>query len=180
MPERFIALLRGINVVGRNKIPMAELRAHCSAGGWPDATTYIASGNIILSGTGPARKLEEDLEKLIQRRFGLQIPAIVRRAADWPAIIEANPFPKISSKAPSAVLIAFSKRPPHADAVDRLRERAAGGEKLEQAGNVIWVYYANGVGGSKLSPSLFDRFVGSPVTARNWNTVLKLGELSSS
>lgn len=180
MPERFIALLRGINVTGRNKIPMAELRDHCTASGLKSVATYIQSGNVVFSSSATPMKLEDDLEKLVKKRFGIEIPIIVRRGADWPTYIETNPFPRESVTLAKAVMLALSKRPPLDGALDKLRERAVSGEKLERVGDAIWVYYANGVGGSKLSPALFDRLVGSPVTARNWNTVLKLRDLSSS
>jgi uncharacterized protein (DUF1697 family) len=76
-------------------------------------------------------------------------------------------------------LLTLAKAPPTAHAAERLRERAVSGERIEGVGNAIWVYYPKGAGTSKLSPALFDRLVGSPVTARNWRTVLKISELSS-
>ena len=178
--QRFIALLRGINVTGRNMIPMAELRDHCTACGLKGVETYIQSGNVLFTSSATAKKLEEDLEKLVRKKFRLEIPVIVRRAADWPAYVEGNPFARESETEAKAVMLALSKRPPLDAALEKLRERAVSGEKLERVGDAIWVYYAKGVGGSKLSPSLFDRLVGSPVTARNWNTVLKLRELGAS
>lgn len=177
---RYIALLRGINVTGRNKIPMAELRDCCADSGLTNVETYIQSGNVFLSSSAGAKKLESELEELVAHRFGLQIPVIVRRASGWPAYIQGNPFPDASVAEGNLVMMALSKHPPLDDAVDKLRDRAVSGEKLERVGDAIWVHYARGVGKSKLSPALFDRFVGSPVTARNWRTVLKLGELSSS
>jgi uncharacterized protein (DUF1697 family) len=178
--EKFIALLRGINVTGRNKIPMAELRAHCTASGWRDVATYIQSGNVVFASSATARKLEDHLEKLISQRFGLQIPVIVRRAAEWPAYIEGNPFARAAETEANRVMLALSKHPPLEDALNKLRERAANDEKIERVGDAIWVHYSAEMARSKLTPALFDRVVGSPVTARNWRTVLKLGELSSS
>ena len=59
---RYVALLRGINVTGRNKIPMAELRDHCAACGLKGVETYIQSGNVVFTSSATAKKLEEDLE----------------------------------------------------------------------------------------------------------------------
>lgn len=68
--------------------------------------------------------------------------------------------------------------PPRDDAVDGLRERAVNGERVRRVGDVLWIHYPGGAGRSKLSPGLLDRFVGSPVTTRNWRTVRKLAELA--
>jgi uncharacterized protein (DUF1697 family) len=75
-------------------------------------------------------------------------------------------------------MLALSKAPPNPGAVEGLRERAAGGECVAQAGDALWIHYGAGVAGSKLTPALLDRLVGSPVTTRNWRTVLKLGEMA--
>ncbi len=174
----FIALLRGINVGGHNKIPMAELRSLCAELGWKDVQTYIQSGNVVFTAGAAPAVLEAELERAIERRFGLVIAVIVRAATDWPAYAKSNPFPEASEKEPKAVMLALSKAPPKADAETALRERAVHGERIVQAGDALWIHFSDGVAGSKLSPALVDRLVGSPVTARNWRTVLKLGELA--
>ena len=176
--ERFIALLRGINVTGRNKIPMADLRTLCSSNGLSDVATYIQSGNIVLSAAGSAEAVELQLENLIEKQFGFRVPAIVRRASQWPAYMKGNPFPEASETKPNLVMLALSKRTPNDDALERIRERAVGGEKLERVGDALWILFDQGVASSKLAPGLFDRFVGSPVTTRNWRTVVKLGEMT--
>jgi uncharacterized protein (DUF1697 family) len=175
----FIALLRGINVSGRNKIPMPELRALCEGLDWGAVQTYIQSGNLLFHADAAPEALEAELERAITGRFGLTIPVIVRAAAAWPDYVANNPFPEASEREPNLVMLALAKAEPKADAVERLRERATSGEHIERAGDAIWVHYPQGAGTSKLSPALFDRLVGSPVTARNWRTVLKISELSS-
>ena len=174
----FIALLRGINVSGRNKIPMQELRSLCGRLGWTDVQTYIQSGNVIFHAGSAASALEEKLERTIQRDLGLSIPVLVRAAADWPVYVRGNPFPDVSMTEPNRVMLALSKRAPRRTAVDELRERAEDGEQIARVGDALWFYYAGGAGKSKLSPALLDRLVGSSVTARNWRTVLKLQELA--
>jgi uncharacterized protein (DUF1697 family) len=175
---RYIALLRGINVTGRNKIAMPELRAACAELGWQDVQTYIQSGNLIFQADAAAEAVEAALGKAIDQRFGLSIPVIVRAASDWPAYVQANPYPKESEREPNLVMLALSKARPKPDAAEKLQERAASGERIAQAGDALWIHYPQGAGRSKLSPALFDRLVGSPVTARNWRTVLKINELA--
>lgn len=155
-------------------IPMADLRSLCTEIGWSDVATYINSGNVVFSSTAKAADLEKAIERSITDRFGHTISVVVRSASHWPAYVAGNPFPKAEAK---AVMLALSKQPPKPDAIKLLRERAVNGEKVEQVGDAIWIHYSTGFAKSKLSPALFDRAVGSPVTARNWNSVLKIGEM---
>jgi uncharacterized protein (DUF1697 family) len=174
----FIALLRGINVSGRNKIPMLELRSLCGEIGWRDVQTYIQSGNLVFKASGPPARLEVELERALEGRFGLSIHTIVRAATDWPAYVKSNPYPGESKTEPNRVMLALSKIPPKQEAVEKLRERLAKGEHIVQVADALWLHYGGGVAKSKLSPALLDRLVGSPVTTRNWRTVLKLNELA--
>jgi uncharacterized protein (DUF1697 family) len=75
-------------------------------------------------------------------------------------------------------MLALSKAAPKSDAVKGLRERAANGERVIRVGDALWIHFRSGVARSKLSPALLDRLAGSPVTTRNWRTVLKLDELA--
>lgn len=173
----FIALLRGVNVGGHNRVPMAELRELCAGLGWRDVRSYIASGNLAFTASGRRADLEAGLERGIQDRFGLSIAVVVRTAADWAACIDGNPFPGASGTEPNRVALVLSKSPPLPGAVEGMRERAADGERVERVRDVLWIHYAGGTGRSKLSPAALERLVGSPVTARNWRTVLRLGEM---
>src|ERR1051326_4265921 len=175
--KTFIALLRGINVGGHNKIPMAELCSLCSDIGWTEVCSYIQSGNLIFTANTTAAALETALERAIERRFGFKAAVIVRAAEDWPSYIQGNPFLEASAKAANTVMLTLSKNPPKSDAAERLRERATNGENVQQVGDAVWIHFSKGVAKSKLSPGMLDRFIGSPVTTRNWRTVLRLGEL---
>ena len=170
----FVALLRGINVGGHNKIPMAELRLLCAEMGMGDVQTYIQSGNLVFSSAKPAAALENALEQSIERRFGHKISVIVRRAGDWAVYVESNPFPEIGKREPNLLALGLAKAALNSQAIKGLRERAANGEQLAQTGEALWVHFPKGVATSKLSPNLMARLVGSPVTLRNWRTVLRL------
>ena len=172
-----VALLRGINVGGANKMAMAELRALAEEIGWTGAETYIQSGNLVFEADGTQAQLERDLEAGIQRRFRLAITAIVRSAVEWPAYLAANPFPEAAETEPNRLMLLLSKRSPDAKGAAGLQERALDGEQVAIAGGALWIHYAEGAGRSKLTPVLIDRLVGSPTTARNWRTVLKLQQL---
>src|SRR5687768_16961150 len=101
---KFVALLRGINVTGTNKIPMADLRTHCAGLGWRDVETYIQSGNVVFAADGAAAQLEALLEKEIQKRFGLSIPVIVRSAAQWPKLAASNPYREAAETEPNRLM----------------------------------------------------------------------------
>ena len=172
-----VALLRGINVGGANRIKMAELRALAEEVGWKDAETYIQSGNLVFEADGTQAQLERDLETGIQRRFGLAIPAIVRSAVEWPGYLAANPFREAAETEPNRLMLLLSKQLPDPAGAAGLQERARDGEQVAIAGGALWIHYAGGAGRSKLTPALIDRLVGSPATARNWRTVVKLRQL---
>lgn len=175
---RLIALLRAVNVGGR-KLPMAELRALCTGElGWEEVETYIQSGNLVFRAKGKAEVLEAQLEQAIKARFGLDVPAIVRTAAQWAACADSNPFPDVARDEPNRLQLLVSKHSPKPDAASTLMERATAGERVEAAGGALWLHYPEGVGTSKLTPALIDKACGSPTTGRNWRTVVKLREMA--
>jgi uncharacterized protein (DUF1697 family) len=170
--------LRGVNVGGRTRVPMAALRALCADLGWREVETWIQSGNLVFAAGGRAPDLEARLEGALAEHLGVTTTVLVRTAAEWKRVIAANPFEEASDKAPNRVLLGLSKAPLEPGAAAALRARAADGERVEAAGGALWFHYPAGVGRSKLSPPLIDRLAGSPVTARNWRTVLKLAEMA--
>lgn len=175
----YIALLRGINVGGHNKIPMAGLRELCTKLGFGDVQTYIQSGNVVFTARKNACAVEALLESAILKHFSLAISVLVRNASIWPDYVAGNPFPEIANDSPGLLILCLSKLSPKLDAVAALRERATDGERIERVGDTIWLHCPNGFGQSKLSPTFLDRVVGSPVTARNWRTVVKLFEMTN-
>jgi len=175
--SRWIALLRGVNVGGHNKIPMVELRQLCADIGWQSVATYIQSGNILFTATGTMQTLEKQLAEAIASHFGHRTSVIVRPAAAWPLYIRLNPYPEASDAEPNRVVLALSKRPLPADAAENLNKYAASGESIAQRTDSLWIHYAGGAAHSKINPALLDRLAGSPVTTRNWRTMLKINEM---
>lgn len=174
----FIALLRGINVGGHNKIAMTELRRLCEELGFGSVQSYIQSGNLVFSAPGGAPAIEAELERTIAKQLGLTIDLIVRPAAGWQELAQGCPFPEAEAE-PNRVMLGLSKRPPRPDAVAALRERAQADERIEGAREALWFYFGSGAGRSKLTPAVLDRLVGSPVTLRNLRTVQKLAQMAS-
>lgn len=174
---KWIALLRGINVSGKNIIPMVELRTLCEGLGWQNVQSYIQSGNLVFEADTVASELEHQLEAAIEKRFRFTVPVIVRSDKQWQSYIAANPFQKEIENNAKFVHLLLAKSPPPASVAETLTDFAANGEQVRLVGNGLWIYYAGGVGRSKITPAKLDKAAGSPVTARNWNTVVKLGEM---
>ncbi len=171
---RYIALLRGINVGGHNKLPMADLRASLERAGFSDVATYIQSGNVAL--TGPSCR-SEDLSRVIADDFGLEIAVMVRTGEQLAAAIAANPFPEAEAE-PKRLLVHFCTNPAPPDALDGFDHTKYGRDRVAVADGNLYVAFDVGAGSSKLSSSILDKLAGSPTTARNWNTVLKLQDMA--
>ena len=175
---KMVALLRGINVGGNRKVPMPDLCASATKAGLTDVQHYINSGNLVFE----AGKMKTDqvcalLEKVIKVRFGFEVDVIVRTASQWKKYSAGSPFPGAARVRPHLLMLGLAKAPCGRDATAKLTERALAGEKIKVVGDAIWVDFAESVGKSKLTPVWFEKSVGSPVTLRNWNTVLKLDEM---
>lgn len=156
---------------------MAELRIACAQAGLVEVQTYIASGNIVFESQCDPPTLETAIERIVAARFGVSVPAILRTAAQWRELSDGSPFPQAERDEPNRLMLCLSKRPLAADARPAIEARAIAGERVVQERGALWVYYPEGAGTSRLSPALFDRAAGSPVTARNWRTVVKLQEM---
>lgn len=178
LPSTYLGLLRGINVGGHHKLPMADLRALLTALGWSRVRTYIQSGNAIFEATDSPAVVEARLEQAIKRTFGLAVPVLVRTATAWSTYAAGNPFSSAVKTEPNRVLLALAKQPLPADAADVLQERGTRGERIVQVEDALWIHFPQGIAQSRLTSALLDRVAGSPVTARNWLTVVKLRELS--
>jgi uncharacterized protein (DUF1697 family) len=170
-----IALLRGINVGGRNLISMADLRTLFESLGFREAKTLLQSGNVVFAGgrkSGAA--LEWLFETEIKKARGLAIDFHVRTAAEWQTIIEHNPFPAEAKKDPGHLLVTVFKDAPAAANIKALEAAVRGPEYVQFDGRTGYFVYPAGMGTSKLTPAIIDRALGLRGTGRNWNTAMKL------
>lgn len=171
-----VALVRGINVGGRNLVAMADLRRLGERLGLEDVRSLLQSGNLVFRArTSDTEALERRLELEAAQRLGLKAPAFfVRTADEWAALVKKNPFRAEAERDPARLLAVLVKEAPRPAAVAALRDAIRGNEQVEARGRVAYFYYPDGVGRSKLTPAIVDRHLPGPGTARNWNTVLKL------
>jgi uncharacterized protein (DUF1697 family) len=175
----FIALLRAVNLGSHNKVSMADLRAFVETLGGEDVQTVVQSGNLVFraSTTSPA-KLEAQFHSAAVKQLGLATDFFVRTAREWNAIIAANPFPKQAKEDPSHLVLMTLRDPPGATAVNELRAAIKGREQVKANGREAYFTYPDGIGSSKLTITTIEKKLGTRGTARNWNTVLKLGALA--
>lgn len=177
----FVALLRGINVGGRNIIAMAALREFLAELGLDGAKTLLQSGNVIFeSGGKTAASLEALLEKQTASRLGVAADYLVRSAADWAKVVAANPFPKEAEGDPAHLVVMFLKSAPRPGDLKKVQASIKGREVINGRGRELDIVYPDGIGTSKLTGTLIERNLGIRGTARNWNTVLKLLALAQS
>ncbi|MGE3177005.1 MAG: DUF1697 domain-containing protein [Vicinamibacterales bacterium] len=176
-----VALLRAVNVAGRNQIQMADLRRLAESVGLRSVRTVLQSGNLVFEGGGgDLARLEARLERAAAADLGLSTTFLVRSAAEWQAIVRSNPFPDEASTAPAKVLLVCLKETVASGRVEDLQSAIVGREVVLGAGRHVYIVYPDGVGRSKLTSSVIERRLGSASTARNWNTVLKLREMLGS
>jgi uncharacterized protein (DUF1697 family) len=185
-----VALLRGINVGGRNKVPMADLREVVTSLGHAGVSTYIQSGNVLFSTADTDNaKLAAALESAIEDRFGIWSSVVVLSRDELARVLAANPYPDEPN--PRMVHVVFLNGEPPEEVLVRIAEAesavAAKGSRdtVQAAGQALFVHTPDGFGTSELAQTLFKiirppaktkktKKHGLAATARNWATATKL------
>jgi uncharacterized protein (DUF1697 family) len=167
--NRFVALLRAVNVGGTGKLPMSELVAMCERARFGDIRTYIASGNVVFASKLTEPRVKRLLEAELVAYAGKPVGVLVRTAEEMADVALANPFPKA---APNRTLAIFLDAPPPADALTLAR--GVRDEEMRLGLREIYVHYGAGMGSSKLKIP-----AAQAGTARNMNTVAKLAEIAA-
>lgn len=175
MPKH-IALLRGINVGGKNKIKMAELRERLESVALRNVATYIQSGNIIFDSTAASASLEKKITKLIKSDFGYDVPVLVFPRKRLQKIVKENPFAK---KQIEHVAVTLLSKKPDKQLITAIEDLNFGIDKFQIAGDNIFLHCPNGFARTKLTNNFFEQKLNTTATTRNWKTVNKLLELSS-
>jgi uncharacterized protein (DUF1697 family) len=172
---RYVALLRAVNV-GGVKVAMSDLRALCEGLGLTDVATLLNSGNVVFSSSEGAAALEKLLEAAMEKQLGRGTDFLVRNANEWAALIAANPFPEMAKRDSGHLVAMPLKDAPGKAAMARLEAAIKGRETAKAVGKTLYLTYPDGIGVSKLTIGVIEKALGTRGTARNWNTVLKVGE----
>lgn len=170
----WVVLLRGINVGGRNKVPMAELREMCTDLGLSGVTTYINSGNVLFN-SKPVKGLETKLSAAIAERFGVDIPVVICTTSRLKGALANNPFP---DQDPKKVLVYFCAGKPRQANVLKLDHGRSPGDALEVIGSEVFLTVPEGAQKTKFTLAYLEKTLAVTMTSRNINTVEKLCSLN--
>jgi uncharacterized protein (DUF1697 family) len=172
-----VALLRAINVGGRNALTMKDLVRLCEAAGCRDVATYIQSGNVVFGASAAlARKLPAALARAIQAHARLDVPVILREAGALRDVARANPFLRAGAD-PAELHVGFLADLPTAAQVAALDPRRSPPDEFAVVGREVYFRFPKGVGKTKLTTTYLDAKLGTTITLRNWRTVHALLDL---
>jgi uncharacterized protein (DUF1697 family) len=174
--KTYIALLKGINVGGHKKVPMADLRELLTKSGFENVQTYIQSGNVILqSSKSDISVIEKNIQESIMDHFGFEISVLVKTRSDLNRIFNDSPFSEEKKKASYFMLL---RNTPEDDLVKVASEKVYEGEEYKILKDCIYFFCEKGFGQAKFNANFFERKLKTFVTARNYNTMVKLLSLS--
>lgn len=170
----YIALLRGINVVGNNQLPMKELVSILEKLGYENVQTYIQSGNVVF---GSKKKMGDKdagkIGKAILNKKGFEPKILILSPSQLSDAVKNNPYP---TDIGTALHLFFLESQPPKPNLEKLEQIKIDSERFKLTKEVFYLYAPEGVGRSKLASSV-EKLIGVPATARNWNTVCKIASM---
>ena len=177
---KWIILLRGVNVSGQKKIIMSQLRQQLENAGFQNVVTYIQSGNIILDSQEAAsqKEIEQQIAVLISKEYGFEVDVFAIMPERLKIIIENNPYTDDRVVDNKTLYVTYLDGDPDSKNIEQLRSYNVSPDEYIIGESVIYIRYMNGAGKSKLTNNLLESKLKVKATSRNWNTTLKLLELS--
>lgn len=174
----YIALLRGINVGGHNKLPMQALRDILASLECENVRTYIQSGNAVFRSTANPDTLAADIQSAIEQQCGFAPPVLILTAERLTAIAAANPFPEAEGT-PTHLHVLFFREAPENPDLETLRQIKADTEAFDLGADAFYLHAPEGIARSRLAVRA-EKALGVDATGRNWRTVLKVLDLAAS
>lgn len=174
----YVALLYSIIIDASRRVVMSDLRDIAERLGYSNVRTVVSTGNLIFDCEDiPVSTIERLLETAFAAVHGKHVDIIVKSAADWQHIVAANPFPAEAEAEPDRVSVRIMRDAPRPDLADFLRPYQTQGERVAIVDGHVWVHFTGQASLSKLASQLTPKRMGGIGTARNWNTVKRLGEM---
>lgn len=170
----YIVLFRGVG--GATQLPVKRLREVLSEAGFNNVSTYINSGNAVLSSPLAEGEVVERVAAVVREKMNFEKSVLVRSRADWSELIANNPYPEVVAE-PTKLHAYALERSPDPDAVAALQAKATGTERFVVTGRALYLYTPDGIGRSLFAPKI-EPTLKVPMTARNWRTVLALRDLA--
>lgn len=171
---RYIVLFRGVG--GATQLPVKQLRAVLSGAGFADVQTYINSGNAVLSSMMPEADVARKVAERVKAEMGFKKAVLVASAAEWAELIANNPYRDVVGE-PTKLHAALMERAPDPERIAALREKATDTERFAIHGRAFYLHTPDGMGRSRFAPKI-EPTLKIAMTARNWRSVLKLGEMA--
>lgn len=168
----YIIILRGINVSGKNKLPMQDLRDLLNDLGFENIQTYIQSGNVVLKSEKIKEVVSSIISEGIQNTFGYEVPVLVKTVVEWEKAIANNPYKEV---APKQQYFTFLSAIPKEKTIEITNIKEDAYTIIE---DVIYVNAVGGYGRTKLTNNLFEKKFKITATTRNLKTTMKLLELA--
>jgi uncharacterized protein (DUF1697 family) len=173
----YVALLRGINLAGRNRVSMVDLRRIVAALGHTDVATYLQSGNVVFAGAEPdTAKIVQDLEGRLAAELGLHITVLLRSGAQLARLPAANPFAAAEDDLTKLHVTFLAAEPA---APEEFAAPAGEPARFAIVGREVFLHCPQGYGRSKLSNAYIERKLKVAATTRNWKTTTKLREMTA-
>lgn len=169
--KTYIVLLRGINVSGKNKLPMAELRELLNSLGFQKVRTYIQSGNILLSSEGSKSVICKKIKEGISAKFGYDVPVLIRTPKEWRAAIDNYPFSVDNEK-----IVAFSFLSKVVDQSE-IEVKGINEDQYKIDNDVVYLYCPSTFAKTKLTNNTIEKKLNVIATTRNYKTTIKLLEM---
>lgn len=171
--NKYIVLLRGINVGGHNKLPMADLRTLLTSNGYTNVSTYIQSGNILLTSTKEHYCISKHIKELINKAFGYNIPVLTLSVSELKSCFENNPF--LNNVEDIKFLhVTFLDNVPETTTLDALNINVYNNDEFKIKGRFVYLHTPDGFSKTKFSNTQFEKQLSTTATTRNWRTVSKL------
>jgi len=175
----FIGFLRGVNVGGKGKVPMAELKSLLETLGFENVKTVLQSGNVVFTAKrGTAVVLGKKIEAAIEKAFKYQSDVHLLSPAQLRKIVDGNPFAAEAKKDPSHLIALIVSEAPARDAQAKIEALAAPTEKVKVTPHAVYLYHGGGIARTKIMGGALDRALSTRGTGRNWNTLNKMLELA--
>jgi uncharacterized protein (DUF1697 family) len=175
---RYIVLLRGINVGRAHRVGMAPLRELLTARGHAEVRTHLQSGNVLLDSDLTADDLTADVEAALAGTFGFEVPVVVRTAPELAAVLAADPLAGTWTD-PARYSVTFLAGPPDPALVTALPATPREDEQYRLVGRELYLWLPEGLRRSALGAWRWERLLGVTGTARNWNTLRALVDLTA-
>jgi uncharacterized protein (DUF1697 family) len=171
--KTFLSILRGINVSGHKKIPMAELKVLYAELHFDNIITYIQSGNVIFNCKN-AKDISKQIEQKILEKYNFNVPVIIRITDEMEKVIKGNPFLKQKDIDITKLHVVYLADDPKQENIDKLNTYNYEPDKFYLSGKEVYLYCPNGYGNTKLTNSFFENKLKVTATTRNWNTTNEL------